>query len=98
MTCSNYSLYSLLSEYKTQSTIEKYEDKCRMQQEYVSITLIIFCVIVLWLWALVLCLVSFKDLESWAQLVALLGVISMHPIGAIVTIVVVIVGKKQMIS
>lgn len=96
----NCSLYSLLSDYRIKASTETYDelDAKKNQQDMTLILILLLLVFGLWVWSVVLLVRNWSQLHVWAQVLGILGILSMNPLGALFTILLVCVGKKSMVS
>jgi hypothetical protein len=57
-------------------------------------TLLLFCLLAFWVWAIYALIKYWKQLPTWAKVIGILGLIPVLPIGPIITLVVVYAAKK----
>ena len=103
-----YSLYDFLVEYQNNEadlqaylhgkTIENYNGSGSGDKYFgleIGVFIAIFLIaIVIWIWAIVVLIKYWKMLPDWAKVVGLLGVLPIVPLGPIVTLIVVYIGKQ----
>jgi hypothetical protein len=95
----NYSLYALLKDYNNLQFKEnyRYDETDYYEQVYVdkdSLMVILLLVLTLWVYSIYVLWQNWQQLHPWAQVVGVLGCASMHPLGSLVTVLVVNFGKK----
>jgi uncharacterized protein (DUF983 family) len=90
------SLYSLLKDYRIKAATEGYDelDEQQNQKDMTLILILFFLVFGLWIWSIVLLVQNWSKLKVWAQILGILGILSMNPLGSLFTILLVCIGKK----
>jgi hypothetical protein len=103
-----YSLLNLMKEYKDNkpiidayisgSSIEGMHDDMRFLGLTVGVFVTMFIIsLLVWIWAIVVTMKYWKQLPSWAQILAVIGLLSGIG-GPLMTLVVVYIGKESGIS
>ena len=59
------------------------------------IVVLVLISLAIWIWGLVVTLKYWKKLPSWAQIFAVLGLLPVLPLGPVVTLIVVYIGKGE---
>ena len=67
--------------------------KCMKDNIYIKLYIILFTI--MWVVALVLLIQSFKVLELWAQVLGIVGMLPVTPFGPLLTLAVVLLGRKK---
>lgn len=67
--------------------------RCVKENGYVKLYMLLF--IIIWVISIVLFIQNFKYLEPWAQVLGILGLLPITPFGPLLTVVVIVLGRKQ---
>ena len=71
------------------------DDQARILGMSLAIFLALLLItLALWIWALVYLIKNFNNLQTWAKVIGILGLIPQTPLGPIITLVVVKFGRK----
>jgi hypothetical protein len=78
---------------------EEHEDtdgsctRCVKENGYVKLYMFLF--FITWVISIVLFIQNFKRLEPWAQVLGIIGLLPITPFGPLLTLVIIVLGKKQ---
>lgn len=92
-----YSMNELLQEYYDRvHHIERNSINTMLNNmSLLTLTILIFLSFAIWIWSIVVLIKYWKVLPTWARVLGIIGLIPVLPLGPVITLVCVYVGKQK---